>query len=59
MTIDLTTTNTTVEDSYELKVTEGYDLVLPVNEGTRLGICCSGVEDVDEICLECHLAIFA
>ena len=58
MTIDLTDTTTT-ENSYELDVTEGYDLAVSVNEGVRLGNCCRDVEDIEEICLECHLAVFA
>ena len=59
MTIDLTTINTTTENSYEQDVIEGYDLVVSVNEGVRLGNCCRGAEDIEEICLECHLAVFA
>ena len=59
MTIDLTTITTTSDDSYELDATEGYDLVVTVNEGSSRGRCCSGVEDLEEICLECHLAVFA
>ena len=59
MTIDLTTINTTTENSYELDVIESYDLVVSVNESATLGICCRGAEDIEEICLECHLAVFA
>ena len=57
MIIDLTTT--TVDESYELDVIESYDLVVSVNESATLGICCRGAEDIEEICLECHLAVFA
>ena len=54
MIIDLTTN--TVDESYELDVTEGYDQVVAVNEGSALGSSCRGVED---ICIECHLAVYA
>ena len=57
MTIDLTTT--TADEGYELDVTDGYDLALATNEGVTLGNCCRGVEDIEDICLECHLAVFA
>ena len=58
MTIDLTAITTTSDNSYELDATEGYDLVVTVNEGSALGNCCGGVEDIEDVCLECHLAVF-
>ena len=59
VTIDLTAITTTSDNSYELDATEGYDLVVTVNEGSALSNCCSGVEDIEDVCLECHLAVFA
>ena len=49
----------TSDESYELDATEGYDLVVTTIEGAVLGSCCSGAEDIEDICLECHLAVFA
>ena len=45
------------DDEYE--VTEPYELPLERNAGIRPGSCCRGVESVDDLCLECHLAVFA
>ena len=45
--------------TYEYEVTEPYELPLERNAGIRPGSCCRGVESVDDLCLECHLAVFA
>ena len=44
---------------FEYEATEPYELPLERNEGVRPGNCCRNAETVDEICLECHLALFA
>ena len=44
---------------FEYEATVPYELPLERNEGVRPGICCRNAETVDEICLECHLAVFA
>ena len=55
--IDLIDTAEDIEASdYEHEVTEGYELHLEVNERVRPGSCCRGTED---ICLDCHLLLFA
>ena len=44
---------------FEYEATVPYEFPLERNEGVRPGICCRNAETVDEICLECHLAVFA
>ena len=44
---------------YEYEATEPYELPLERNEGVRPDSCCGGVESVEDLCLECHLAVFA
>ena len=44
---------------YEYEVTQPYKLPLERNEGVRPGRCCRGAETVEDLCLECHLAVFA
>ena len=44
---------------YEYEVTDPYELPLERNEGVRPGSCCRGAETVEDLCLECHLAVFA
>ena len=45
-------------NEYEYEVTEPYELPLERNEGIRPGRCCRDVESADDLCLECHLAVF-
>ena len=54
----VTTREQANEYEYEYEVTEPYELPLERNEGIRPGKCCRGAETADDLCLECHLAVF-